>query len=124
MSDEAEQLLMSLFAPGGAADPYPVFAKVRELSPVHYSPGLSAWVFTCFADCQQVLADGQNYLVQDEAWRDANMPGWRESFAARFMSALLVWRNAPDHTRLRRLLTRDFTVRRVGGHAAHRAAHR
>jgi cytochrome P450 len=113
MSDEAEQMLMSLFAPGGAADPYPAFAKVRELSPVHHSPGLGAWVFTRFADCQQVLADGQNFLVQDEAWRDANMPGWRESFAARFMSALLVWRNAPDHTRLRRLLTRDFTVRRV-----------
>lgn len=112
-ADEAEQVLRTLFGPDTPADPYPLFARLRELAPVHHSPVLGATVLTRFADCAQVLADGAGFRVVDAAWRDEHEPGWRASSAQTFLSALLAWRNPPEHTRLRRLLTRDFTVRRV-----------
>jgi cytochrome P450 len=113
MSSEADEVLMSLFGPIGAEDPYPAYAKLRELAPVHRSETLGLTVLSRFADCQKVLSDAATFIVVDDVWKDANNPGWRESPGATFLSALLPWRNPPEHTRERRLLTRDFTVRRV-----------
>ncbi|MBB4681966.1 cytochrome P450 [Crossiella cryophila] len=112
-TDEAEQVLRTLFGPDSPPDPYPLFARLRELAPVHRSPALGAVVLTRFADCGRVLGDTANFRVVDAAWRDEHTPDWRDSNAQVFLSALLAWRNPPEHTRLRRLLTRDFTVRRV-----------
>jgi cytochrome P450 len=70
-------------------------------------------VFSRFDDCQRVLADGETFLVIDGAWRDEHTPGWRDTPAAALLAELLPWKNPPAHTRERRLLARDFTVRRV-----------
>jgi cytochrome P450 len=113
MSAEADRILMSLFAPEGVWDPYPAYTKMRELAPVFHSPTLNSWVLTRFADCQQVYADAQRVKVVDEQWKDANTPGWRDSPGSTFLSSLLPWKNPPEHTRERRLLARDFTMRRV-----------
>jgi cytochrome P450 len=113
VASEADVALMSLFAPGGADDPYPAYRKLRELDPVHSSDLLGMTVLSRFAECQEVLADAARFIVVDEAWKDTNTPGWRESPGATFLSALLPWRNPPEHTRERRLVARDFTVRRV-----------
>ncbi|QKV72995.1 cytochrome P450 [Amycolatopsis sp. Hca4] len=110
MSDAA---LLSLSTPAALADPYPVYAKLREESPVFRSEVYDGWVLSRFADCQQVLADGETFRVLDAEWRDRHRPGWRDNAAMAMLTDLLPWKNPPEHTRERRLLVRDFTVRRV-----------
>ncbi|MGW4064039.1 cytochrome P450 [Amycolatopsis sp. NPDC004747] len=113
MSAAADEALLSLSTPAGLADPYPVYAKLREETPVFRSEVYDGWVLTRFADCQQVLADGDTFPVLDAQWRDRHRPGWRDNAAMALLSDLLPWKNPPEHTRERRLLVRDFTVRRV-----------
>ncbi|MFB9689845.1 cytochrome P450 [Amycolatopsis plumensis] len=113
MSAAADQALLSLSTPAGLADPYPVYAKLREETPVFRSEVFGGWVISRFADCQQVLADGETFRVLDAGWRDRHRPGWRGNAAMVLLTALLPWKNPPEHTHERRLLVRDFTVRRV-----------
>ncbi|MGV9366777.1 cytochrome P450 [Amycolatopsis sp. NPDC003731] len=113
MSAAADQALLSLSSPAGLADPYPVYAKLREETPIFRSEVFGGWVLSRFADCQQVLADGETFRVLDAGWRDRHTPGWRDNPAMALLADLLPWKNPPDHTRERRLLVRDFTVRRV-----------
>ncbi|MEU5258815.1 cytochrome P450 [Amycolatopsis sp. NPDC021455] len=113
MSAAADEALLSLSTPAGLADPYPVYAKLREQAPVFRSEVFDGWVLSRFADCQRVLADGETFLVLDAQWRDRHRPGWRDNPAMVLLAALLPWKNPPEHTRERRLLMRDFTVRRV-----------
>ncbi|WP_370961585.1 cytochrome P450 [Amycolatopsis sp. cg9] len=115
MSAVADEALLSLSTPGGLADPYPVYARLRDESPVFRSEVFGGWVLSRFADCQQVLADGETFLVLDAQWRDRHTPDWRDNPAMALLADLLPWKNPPDHTRERRLLVRDFTVRRVQG---------
>ena len=111
----ADDALLSLSTPAGLADPYPVYAKLREQTPIFRSEAFDGWVLSRFADCQQVLADGETFLVLDAQWRDRHRPGWRDNPAMVLLADLLPWKNPPEHTRERRLLMRDFTVRRVQG---------
>lgn len=113
MSAAADEAFASLSTPAGLADPYPVYAKIRTETPCYRSEMLGAWVFSRFDDCQRVLADGETFLVIDVAWRDDHTPGWRDTPARVLLANLLPWKNPPAHTRERRLLARDFTVRRV-----------
>ncbi|MEV5712276.1 cytochrome P450 [Amycolatopsis mediterranei] len=113
MSAAADEALLSLSTPAGLADPYPIYAKLREETPVFRSEAFGGWVLSRFADCQAVLADGETFRVLDAQWRDRHRPGWRDNAAMALLTALLPWKNPPEHTRERRLLVRDFTVRRV-----------
>ncbi|RSM50761.1 cytochrome P450 [Amycolatopsis balhimycina DSM 5908] len=115
MSAAADEALLSLSTPAGLADPYPVYAKLREETPIFRSEVFGGWVLSRFADCQRVLADGETFLVLDAQWRDRYRPGWRDNPAMVLLAGLLPWKNPPEHTRERRLLMRDFTVRRVQG---------
>ncbi|WP_372664751.1 cytochrome P450 [Amycolatopsis kentuckyensis] len=115
MSAAADEALLSLSTPAGLADPYPVYAKLREEAPIFRSEVFGGWVLSRFADCQAVLADGETFRVLDAPWRDRHTPGWRDNAAMALFADLLPWKNPPDHTRERRLLVRDFTVRRVQG---------
>src|SRR5882672_517743 len=83
------------------ADPYPFFARLRAADPV-YKSSVGPWLVTNYDGVQQLLAD----------------PSWsRDAKAARLRSGKVVdrpahsliesgmlWRNPPDHTRLRRLV--------------------
>ncbi|MEU0395069.1 cytochrome P450 [Streptomyces sp. NPDC006208] len=101
-----------------ATDPYPAYAWLREHAPVHRTAlpsGVEAWLVTRYADARQALADqrlSKNPAHHDEpahAKGKTGIPGERK---AELMTHLLNI-DPPDHTRLRRLVSKAFTPRRV-----------
>lgn len=93
---------------GFKANPYPFYARVRAEAPVFRisAPYVNAWLVTRYDD---VLA----FLKDDRFSKDisAKMP-WLPSFVHPVMHHMLN-RDPPDHTRLRKLVTRAFTPSRV-----------
>jgi cytochrome P450 len=122
-----------LFTWAFAADPYPAYDWLREHSPVHWTAlpsGVNAWLVTRYADARQALADPrlsknparhrERTGDEERARRSAKsksahakgkvgIPGER---SAELMTHLLNI-DPPDHTRLRRLVSKAFTPRRV-----------
>ncbi|MGQ4385038.1 cytochrome P450 family protein [Streptomyces sp. SAS_270] len=101
-----------------ATDPYPAYAWLREHAPVHRTKlpsGVEAWLVTRYVDARQALADGRLSKNPDHHAEDAHgksktgIPGER---SANLMTHLLNI-DPPDHTRLRRLVSKAFTPGRV-----------
>lgn len=102
--------------PATLADPYPQFAQMREHDPCHWSPRLRSWVLTRYDDVKAVCLDKEHTssdrlkpffatLPSPEAERLQNL--------IRYLSLWMVFKDPPDHTRLRRLLGKVFHARRM-----------
>jgi hypothetical protein len=103
------------FDPGYLADPYPVFAAVREQTPAFRALSVDAWVVTRYADVAAVLGDPATYSAAP-----AQAPIVPLSAAAR--AALgddfpppptMSNCDPPEHARIRRINTRTFSARRT-----------
>ncbi|WP_329011723.1 cytochrome P450 family protein [Streptomyces sp. NBC_01601] len=101
-----------------AADPYPAYAWLREHAPVRWTKlpsGVEAWLVTRYDDAKQALADQRlsknpaHHAETAQAKGKTGIPGERK---ADLMTHLLNI-DPPDHTRLRRLVSKAFTPRRV-----------
>ena len=95
------------------ADPYPALAHLRRHDPVHWSDRLGGWVLTRFDDVKRALNDRSlsadritpflDHLDEAERVRVANLGEMMQRWA--------VFRDPPDHTRLRGLMNKAFTGR-------------
>lgn len=112
----------TLFTWEFATDPYPAYAWLREHAPVHRTTlpsGVEAWLVTRYADARKALADPrlsknpQRHSAAAHAKGKVGIPGERR---AELMTHLLNI-DPPDHTRLRRLVSKAFTPRRVAAFA-------
>jgi cytochrome P450 len=106
--------------PGFLEDPYPVYAQLRAARPVFQAPvpadvGAGVFVLTRHAEVQHVLRDGA--FSADRRLADAiqrNRARLSEEFLGEgglFRSMLTM--DPPDHTRVRGLVSKAFTPRRV-----------
>ncbi|MGW9208711.1 cytochrome P450 family protein [Embleya sp. NPDC055664] len=106
-----------LFTREFIADPYPAYAHLREYAPVHRTTlpsGVEAWLVTRYADARQALADqrlSKDPRRSEAAWKQGKVgvPGEQRSG----VGAHLLNLDPPDHTRLRRLVSKAFTPRRA-----------
>ena len=98
-------------------DPYPAYAWLREHSPVHRTRlpnGVEAYLVTRYEDVRAVLADprlSKNAATSFPGWTPGRtgIPGEHRSGVAAHLLNL----DPPDHTRLRRLVSKAFTPRRI-----------
>ncbi len=99
--------------PAFLADPFPLFRWLQDEDPCHWSPRLKAWVLTRYEDVRRVCLD-----------RDMSSDRLRPYFATlppaealrivelmRYLTRWMVFRDAPEHTRLRRLTSKVFHVK-------------
>jgi cytochrome P450 len=108
---DATEIFNALLAPAGRADPYPLYAALHELGEaVAIAPG--AVLVHGYEAINSVLRDPA-FRVSDAAYFDEMFPGWREHPSLGMESILNL--NAPEHARIRSLVARTFTYRRISG---------
>jgi cytochrome P450 len=94
----------------GQADPFPILAAVRESGPVRrmtMRPGIPVWVVSRYADVLAAFSDPR--LSSDPHHTHEFDEYLRDDVFSRSM----IGTDPPEHTRLRRLVSKAFTVRRV-----------
>ncbi|WP_374115648.1 cytochrome P450 [Streptomyces sp. NK15101] len=92
------------------ANPYPYYAKLREAGPVHevrMPDGFQFWLIVGHEEGRAALADPR--LAKSPSVIGVRPPE-EDVIGVHLLAA-----DAPDHTRLRRLVTAEFTGRRVEG---------
>jgi len=101
---------LDLLAPAMVSDPHPAFARLRTEDPVHWSERHRAWVLTRYDDVTALFRDER--LSSDRASplarRDEDGVGGPDPVLS-VLSRWMVFRDAPDHTRMRRALRPAFT---------------
>jgi len=110
---DAMKIFTALSTPQGRAHPYPHYAALHELGEaVRLAPG--AVVVVGYDAVNAVLRD-PGFGVSDEAELDRNYPGWRANPV--FLQAMdwILNLNGARHARVRSLIARAFTARRVAG---------
>lgn len=101
-----------LASPEFLADPYPTYARLRELAPlVPLAPGV--WLAARYAVADAVLRDPR--LGRDFAESAVRRygAGIMEEPAFRMVGRFLLLMNPPEHTRLRTLLSKAFGVKQA-----------
>jgi len=109
----APPLEFSPLDPAFIADPYPFYRRLRETAPVFKTPQ-GFWLITRFEDVAFVLRDkrfGKDFAGNMKR-RYGGSDGMNEPAIASLARTMLV-QDPPDHTRLRGLVTKAFTARRV-----------
>jgi cytochrome P450 len=95
------------------ANPFPIYRRMQDEDPVHWSPRLKSWVLTRYDDVKTVCLDRDMSSNRLEPFF-ASLPGpeaMRIGEIIRFLSLWMVFRDPPDHTRLRRLTSKVFHVK-------------
>jgi cytochrome P450 len=113
----AQPILFNPFDPQYIADPHAFHARLRETTPVQRATlpdGQVVWLLTGYAEVEagfadpRLVKDARNARSPEEC---ARMPVLHEE--TRYMRSNALYRDPPDHTRLRRLVSRAFTPRMI-----------
>ena len=95
------------------ADPFPLYARMRDEDPVHWCAPLKAWIVTRYDDVRAICLDP---AMSSDRLRPffSKLPSAEVERIAeliRYLTLWMVFRDPPDHTRLRRLASKVFHVR-------------
>ena len=96
--------------PGYIEDPYPHFAEMREHDPVHLTL-LNQWLLFRYDDVARILRDPSMSVSDDnvEIFDEKRLAMIEASGAEFERSTSMLGSDPPDHTRLRRLVSKAFT---------------
>ncbi|MGA7995562.1 MAG: cytochrome P450 [Bradyrhizobium sp.] len=104
--------LFNPLSPEFIRDPYPHYERLRTSDPMHLTP-FGAYVASRHAEVSLVMRDkrfGKDYI---ERTKRRYGPKIMEEPVFRSMSHWMLQQDPPDHTRLRGLVVKAFTARRV-----------
>ena len=96
-------------------DPYPHYRRLRERDPVHRSRLAQGWVLTRYDDVAAVLRDPRFSVDRSLAFPGSDPTAPDGGFGPFFgsLSRTILFKDPPDHTRLRTLVSTAFTPRAV-----------
>jgi cytochrome P450 len=114
-ANQAAAMLFNPFSPEFRADPYPLYAKLREAGPVVKTP-LGTYMITRYEQVDHVLRSSA--FRTPRGYRDADDPSGpprmdRSSELAVHRRHWLIFQSGDAHTRLRKLIMKVFTPRAV-----------
>ncbi|MGW0453544.1 MULTISPECIES: cytochrome P450 [Gordonia] len=89
-------------------DPYPTYARLRDQAPVYYNSDLDFWALAGHDDVRNAFRDSVNL---SNAWGVSMDPSSYGPDAHKSMSFLAM--DDPKHMRIRKLVSKGFTPRRV-----------
>ena len=105
----------ALFCRGRLPDPYPLYDRLRDEDPVHFSEPLKTWVLTGYDDVKEATSDDRlssdrmAFYLNPIAAEKRDKLGSLGAYMSRWMSM----KDPPDHTRLRNLVNKAFTPRSI-----------
>lgn len=108
---DTDALLAAFVSRAGRDDPYPVYRELLR-RPALPRLGDGSLMITRFADCSAVLRSPDVGHSDDVG--AGRVPDWRDHVSLLTFGTSLLGLDPPVHTRLRRLVSGAFTVRRVG----------
>lgn len=115
--DGFDEVIVALAAPESRQDPYPLYARMRREHPV-YRSSQGTWYLTRYADVEAAvhdlrLSNDRERMTRALAARQGNLQ--RLSRLTRRLGRVVSNTDPPDHTRLRKLIKKAFTARRIQG---------
>ncbi|EHI11081.1 cytochrome P450 [Mycolicibacterium thermoresistibile] len=89
------------------ADPYPVYARLRDEAPIYYNERYDFWALSRYADVEKALLNWETFSnsrsdILELVQSDFDMP-----------PGVMMFQDPPMHTMLRGLMSRVFTPRRM-----------
>jgi hypothetical protein len=110
--------LSKLLDPEVLADPYPLYARLRAESPVHWDSLLHVWVVTRYDDVVRVLKEfSAQRTPSPEQLTALGLEGLNPIAAV--MVRQMLFMDPPAHTRIRNLASAAFTPRKVDALRVH-----
>ncbi|GAA3221600.1 cytochrome P450 [Nonomuraea helvata] len=113
----SESVTLPLYMRRAAFDPDPELTAARDgerVQRVKTAFGFDAWMVSHFADVREVLGDPARFSnAQRAVFRAPGMPPVSEEEIKKLRAGNLLAFDPPEHTRLRRMLTPEFTMRRM-----------
>lgn len=110
-----ELLVFGLFLPEARANPYPHYHSIRSEDPMHWN-SLEFWLLTRYADGAAVLPDRRFAMIDPRDQRNLfSLPIDQEMLSSlqERLLRMMLFKNPPDHTRLRGLVSKAFTPRMI-----------
>jgi len=103
------------FVPSYKANPYLQYARLRAEDPVHRSIAMQAWVVTRYDDCLAILRDPERFSSdgRNAGGQLGELIRQQRAESPLGQAQTLLTVDPPAHTRLRSIVTRAFTPRRV-----------
>src|SRR5882757_11114319 len=114
-SAEAKRLFLRLVRPRPEGNPYPLYARLRELGPVvpvHFTGAAPRYLITTFAECSSMLRDDAVRPLSEEHF-DETYPAWRRQVFAHSLLRSMAFRSGADHRFDRAMLAKHFSPRRT-----------
>ncbi len=112
-TNAADAIFSKLFLTAeGRSEPYPLYHQLREAAPV-LRTSLGMWVLTRYDDCWAAMRDprlGKDYAGMIEQRFGAD---WRKHPSLTSGEHSMLNTSGPEHTRLRKLVTKAFTPRMI-----------
>ena len=116
MSAEVISSDLDLLCDEAVRDPYAFYGRLREHDPVHWNARHRSWVLTRYEDVAAAFTDDRLTSDRVQSVFDEKLDDEERALRAPTFEVLAGWmvfKDPPDHTRLRKLVQAAFTPRAV-----------